>query len=442
MKTEYKVLLYSGILGILTWILDSLLDYRYYSQSSIKGFFFTMDMLVLHCFIAILFMVFGFTLALIIREIKKTDNKYARLNLILLAIRNINQLITKEKIPEALLKKACDILVEGAVYSFAVVRYWNESERKYLILESGLGEKIKAECEKISPKTGCNCFSSADIRYSSVTVLNPKETGCFLSDYMGNKHCMSVSLEYHQEYFGTLALAFSPDLYIGEESELLKEAAEDLSFALHDIELGRKHRKIDEALRISEDRYRTLFDSINNGVAIYRAVREGDDFVIVDFNRAAEKNEKISRDAVIEKSVLDVFPGVREFGLFDVFQRVWKTGKSECHPISLYRDDRIMGWRDNYVYKMPSGEIVAVYSDVTQSKQVEEALRESEKKYRTLFNSAQDMIFIHDLEGKFFEVNQTACNHLGYSREEFAHMSLKDIDTPEYAAGFRIGLKP
>jgi len=62
------------------------------------------------------------------------------------------------------------------------------------------------------------------------------------------------------------------------------------------------------------------------------------------------------------------------------------------------------------------------------------ALRESESRYRTLFDSASDGIFIHDMGGRFLEVNQVACERLGYSREELLHMTPKDIDSPEYAA--------
>ncbi|MBF0353557.1 MAG: response regulator [SAR324 cluster bacterium] len=69
-----------------------------------------------------------------------------------------------------------------------------------------------------------------------------------------------------------------------------------------------------------------------------------------------------------------MFPGIKSFGLFDVFQRVWKSGIPEKHPISSYKDDRIFGWRDNYVYKLPSGEVVALYDDITAAKQAEEEL--------------------------------------------------------------------
>jgi len=133
-------------------------------------------------------------------------------------------------------------------------------------------------------------------------------------------------------------------------------------------------KRAEETVRESEARYRTLFENMSNCVAIYRSVYDGEDFVIVDFNRAAEKSENIERNHIVGKSVLEVFPGVREFGLFEVFQRVWKTGLAEHHPVSWYKDERIEGWRENFVYKLPSGEIVALYSDETERKRWEQEL--------------------------------------------------------------------
>ena len=137
-----------------------------------------------------------------------------------------------------------------------------------------------------------------------------------------------------------------------------------------------ERRKTEEALRQSEKRYRELVNYMSSGVAVFESVEKGSDFIFKDFNQAAEKIDKIKREDLVGKSVTEVFPGIRESGLFEVFQHVWKTGKSERHPVSMYRDNRISGWRDNYVYKLPSGEIVTVYDDVTE--QVKSAERESE----------------------------------------------------------------
>lgn len=64
---------------------------------------------------------------------------------------------------------------------------------------------------------------------------------------------------------------------------------------------------------------------------------------------------------------------------------------------------------------------------------VESARLETESRFRTLFNNSSDEIFLADLEGNFLEVNQVACDSLGYSQEEFKQMNFKDIKTPKYA---------
>ena len=116
---------------------------------------------------------------------------------------------------------------------------------------------------------------------------------------------------------------------------------------------ARKHAE--QALIDNEARYRALFENMRNGVAIYEAVDNGEDFVLVDFNKAAETITGWSRDQVIGKRVSDVFPGVKELGLFEVLQRTWRTGEPAHHPVNKYQDERIEIWVENFVYKLPSG---------------------------------------------------------------------------------------
>jgi len=160
---------------------------------------------------------------------------------------------------------------------------------------------------------------------------------------------------------------------------------------------GRK--QVDFALRESENRYRSLFDTMHDCVAVYRVVADGEDFVLLEFNRAAEKTEQVTRDEVIGCRVTEVFPMVKEFGLLDVFRRVWRTGMPESYPITLYKDKRISGWRENFVYKLPSGEIVANYRDETACKQAEAGLRESEQRFRQVFDTLPIGMWIADQDG-------------------------------------------
>jgi len=64
--------------------------------------------------------------------------------------------------------------------------------------------------------------------------------------------------------------------------------------------------------------------------------------------------------------------------------------------------------------------------------EIEKAKEDAEEKYKMLFDNSNDSIFIHDLEGHFLEVNETACKKLGYTRTEFLKLSPKKIDSPRY----------
>lgn len=145
---------------------------------------------------------------------------------------------------------------------------------------------------------------------------------------------------------------------------------------LHDITI---RKQADETLRASEARYRELFNNMSSGVAVYQAVDDGQDFVFTDFNRAGERIDGIGKTAVIGQRLTHVFPEVKKFGLFDVLVRVWQTGTSKTFPATKYQDERLIGWRENYVYKLPSGEVVAVYDDITEQKQAEFELRTAQK---------------------------------------------------------------
>ena len=151
------------------------------------------------------------------------------------------------------------------------------------------------------------------------------------------------------------------------------------------------------ALERSERRFRALFENIHTGVAIYKPTEDGTDFVIIDINRTAELWDKFDRKDVLGKRVTEVFPGVMEFGLLEIFKDVNETGKSQTHPISLYQDNKLRVWRENYVYKLPSGEIVAIYRDLTD-------LKESEKnlvKQKFFLEKAQEMGNIGTWEVEF-----------------------------------------
>ena len=140
-----------------------------------------------------------------------------------------------------------------------------------------------------------------------------------------------------------------------------------------------QRKRAEEALRESEARFRELFHTMSSGVAVYEALDDGQDFRIVDFNPAAESMEGVRKAEILGKKLTEVFPGVEAFGLLDVLRRVWRTGQPELLPARLYRNGRHEGWRENRVYKLPSGQVVALFDDVTEERRLQEQLLHAQR---------------------------------------------------------------
>jgi PAS domain S-box-containing protein len=66
--------------------------------------------------------------------------------------------------------------------------------------------------------------------------------------------------------------------------------------------------------------------------------------------------------------------------------------------------------------------------DITELKQAQSALRQSEDRFHTIFDSVNDLIFVHDFEkGNFVEINQRACEMFGYTRDELLKLKIGDL---------------
>jgi len=143
-------------------------------------------------------------------------------------------------------------------------------------------------------------------------------------------------------------------------------------------------RKVEEALEKSEARYRELFSNMSNGVAVFEAKNDGKEFIFIDFNRAAERIEHVKKEDVLGRNFADIVPSAKKYGLLDTFKRVFKTGKPEYHPVEIYKDGVLKLCKENYVYRLPAGEIVDVYDDITERKQAESKLLMYQEKLQSL----------------------------------------------------------
>jgi signal transduction histidine kinase/ActR/RegA family two-component response regulator len=124
-----------------------------------------------------------------------------------------------------------------------------------------------------------------------------------------------------------------------------------------------------EKLRESEARFKAIFDHMSSGVVVFKPVGEGEDFVILNLNRAFRRIEKIHEKEIVgNKTLFETLPFYKQSDILEHFRRVWRTGNPERGSISLCEGEEITGWREYYVYQLPSTEIVAIFDDVTDKK--------------------------------------------------------------------------
>jgi two-component system, chemotaxis family, CheB/CheR fusion protein len=192
----------------------------------------------------------------------------------------------------------------------------------------------------------------------------------------------------------------------------------------------------ESALRASEERYRGLFDHMLEGFAYCRMLFENGratDFVYLSVNEAFGTLTGLK--GVVGKKVTEIIPGIREADpeLFDIYAGVALTGnpaKFEKYVASLKM------WFSISVYSPEKEYFVAVFDVITERKKAEQRLQEREEIYSAIVNYAADGIVLIDTETlRFAEFNDAACASLGYSRDEFAAMTLRDIHDPEIAGG-------
>ena len=193
-------------------------------------------------------------------------------------------------------------------------------------------------------------------------------------------------------------------------------------------------KREEEAPRRNEGRFSTMFKHMSSGVAVYESVDNGEDFIFRAFNPAAERITRSSRREVLGNRLLDLFPHMDKSGLLGALQRVWKTGQEEHLPPFYYKDEKREGWWENHIYKLPTGEVVALFDDVTESKQAEEALRESETQKQAILDASIDMIMQYDKDLRIVWANKTAAAVVNETPENLigqkCHQIFQHIDKP------------
>ena len=188
-------------------------------------------------------------------------------------------------------------------------------------------------------------------------------------------------------------------------------------------------KRAEEALRASEQRYRAILENMEEGY--YEVDLQGNlTFANSAFYRIFGRPEQ----ELLGASYRSVMTPDTAERAYSTFHRIFETGQTErgtdweiflpdgsirafeasASPIQV-AERRYSGFR-------------GIVRDVTDRRASEQALAESEERYRTLFESASDAIFILDTAGRIVQANVATSERLGYSREELIRMHITDLD--------------
>ena len=229
---------------------------------------------------------------------------------------------------------------------------------------------------------------------------------------------VGIPVKIGDRYLGSLCVGYH-DHYSPSPQDL-----EILSFLAQAIAIEDQRRVAGQKLQESEERFRTILNSMQSGVVVIDAHTHR----ILDANPKALEMIGVTSESVLG-SVCHQFICPAELGKCPVTdlgqavessERVLLTGSGAKRSIHKSVIRTVLGGKDV---------LIESFVDITERKHAEEMLRESEEKYRTLFDSAGDSIFIHNEEGKILAFNTLASERLGYTTPELMSLTVKDVDS-------------
>ena len=222
----------------------------------------------------------------------------------------------------------------------------------------------------------------------------------------------------------------------------LPRLASAIERELKEAESRRQRKQAEEALRESEENYRTLIQKIQTAVVVH-----GPDTRILTCNSMAQELLGLTEDQLLGKTAID--PDwyffhedgtVMSFEEYPVNQVIARRQELRNFIVGVHRPNKEQKndvWvLVNAVPVFVNDEIVQViltFIDITERKHAEEALLASETKYRGILENLDDAYFEIDLKGNFVFFNKALVSQTGYSREELVGMNYRKYMSPEMA---------
>ncbi|HZH89264.1 MAG TPA: PAS domain S-box protein [Pyrinomonadaceae bacterium] len=237
----------------------------------------------------------------------------------------------------------------------------------------------------------------------------------------------------HGKVQGFEAQVFCKDrsvIWMRENIYAVRDAAGALLYYEGSVEDTTAGKRAEEKLARSEEQYRVLFESNPNPMWVY----DTDTYAYLAVNEVAVRHYGYTREEFLRMTIFDVRPpenipavveNIASLPASHRYAGEWEHRKKDGTPIFVEINSQQIDFGGR------TARLVLI-NDVTERKQAEAALRESEERYRELFENANDVIFTTDLSGRFLSVNPAVEKVTGYARAEICRMNFTEMLVPEH----------
>jgi PAS domain S-box-containing protein len=202
---------------------------------------------------------------------------------------------------------------------------------------------------------------------------------------------------------------------------------EPVIFALSKDVTERLHAE--ESARKIEERYRILFEHINDAVFVHELDDAGIPGRFLEVNSIACERLGYTREELLTMTPKDIDAPEGHELLSTIVGKITEDKKTVWEGVHLTKSGkRIPVEISNHLFKMGGKPVVlSTIRDITDWKKNEELMRKSEEKYRKIFENVQDIFYQTDIEGRIVEISPSIERYSGYKPEELVGMKVEDV---------------
>ncbi|MFA7004688.1 MAG: PAS domain S-box protein, partial [Verrucomicrobiia bacterium] len=376
-----------------------------------------------------------------VKEQQRAEAQIRHLNEVLRSVRDVEELIVRERNPEKIFAEACRILVRTRGYRLVWVGLV-EPDSKRVVPVASAGPS--AEFTKIITVTWDDAptgrgtvgkaFRSREVSVCQNTATDPDFApwrGPALARGYGS--VATAPMIHGERLFGGIVVyADRPEAFDDKELHLLRELADDLAFALQSIEDERERKR-------AEANYRSIFENATEG--IYQTTPDGR-FLAANPAMARifgyDSPEELMTSVTNIAQQIYVDPGHRE-----EFRRLLElNGEVAGFESSSRRKDGEIIWMSTNARTIRDGTGKVQYYegttvDITAHRRAEEALRNAAALYHSLVENLPQCVFRKDLAGRFTFADRHHCQMVGRPLEEVLGKTDADFYPADLAEKYR-----